>query len=88
MFVQPTAPPGNFSGGATGITGAPMPSMELPTSTVEVSIRCTDLCDRDIMSKSDPLCVVFQKVGNTAAAAQWYLLYLEFVITWMYNDLL
>ena len=50
----------------------PMSGADLPTSTVEVSVRCTDLIDRDIMSKSDLLCVVFQKMGNNAKNSKWY----------------
>jgi len=33
----------------------------LPTSTVELSIRCEKLLDKDILSKSDPVCVLFIK---------------------------
>ena len=33
----------------------------LPTSTVELSIRCENLADTDILSKSDPACVLFIK---------------------------
>ena len=39
----------------------------LPTSTVELSVKCTNLCDKDVFSKSDPLCVLFQKKSG-----QWY----------------
>jgi len=39
----------------------------LPTSTIELSVRCTDLADKDLFSKSDPICVMFiQRQG------QWY----------------
>jgi len=72
MFVQPSAPQMNVGGPVPGMPGAPISSIDMPTSTVEVSVKCTELPDRDIMSKSDPLCVVFQKIGNTAAAAKWY----------------
>ena len=61
MFVQPSAP--QMNGGGPGMMSS-MAGAEMPTSTVEVSIRCSDLIDRDIMSKSDPLCAVFQKIGN------------------------
>ena len=37
------------------------PSLAMPTSTVELSIRCTKLADKDVMSKSDPLCVLYMK---------------------------
>ena len=50
-----------------------MPNMDLPTSTVEISVRCSDLLDLDIMSKSDPMCVVFQKTNSNASnASQWH----------------
>ena len=39
----------------------------LPTSTVELSMKCTNLSDKDVFSKSDPLCVLFQKKSG-----QWY----------------
>ncbi|CAG7721403.1 unnamed protein product [Allacma fusca] len=32
-----------------------------PTSTVEISISCRDLADKDLLSKSDPMCVVFHR---------------------------
>ena len=68
MFVQPSAPQMDVGG---PMTGAPMSNIDLPTSTVEVSVRCTDLVDRDIMSKSDPLCVVFQKIGGPQTS-KWH----------------
>jgi len=37
----------------------------LPTSTVELSVRCSDLTNQDILSKSDPICVLFIKNGNS-----------------------
>lgn len=36
-------------------------SMELPTSTLEIRVRCDNLSDQDVFSKSDPFCVMFQK---------------------------
>ncbi|XP_033483611.1 copine-1 isoform X2 [Epinephelus lanceolatus] len=33
-------------------------------SKVELSISCTDLLDKDVGSKSDPLCVLLQKAGD------------------------
>jgi len=33
--------------------------VNLPTSTMELSVRCTDLCDKDMLSKSDPICAMF-----------------------------
>jgi len=57
-FSMPSAPASAAGGG--------MPtSNSLPTSTVEISVRCTDLADKDLMSKSDPMCVMFmQKQGQ------------------------
>ena len=34
----------------------------LPTSTVELSIKCSNLSDRDYLTKSDPVAVIFGKV--------------------------
>ena len=34
-------------------------SPAMPTSTVELSVQCKKLSDRDLMSKSDPMCVLF-----------------------------
>ena len=36
----------------------------MPTTSLEISVSCKDLCDMDTLSKSDPLCVMYQKVGN------------------------
>ena len=39
----------------------------LPTSTVELSVKCSDLANKDLMSYSDPVCIMFiQKQG------QWF----------------
>ena len=39
--------------------------MALPTPTLELSLRCEGLADQDILSKSDPICVLFQAAkGN------------------------
>ena len=35
---------------------------KLPTSTVELTVQCDKLKDKDILSKSDPCCVLFKKV--------------------------
>jgi len=40
----------------------------MPTTSLEVSVACKNLCDMDTLSKSDPLCIMYQKVGNTE---QW-----------------
>ena len=39
-------------------------SFSLPTTSLEISVACKNLCDMDTLSKSDPLCVMYQKVGN------------------------
>ncbi|CAL8114916.1 unnamed protein product [Orchesella dallaii] len=36
-----------------------------PTSSVEISISCRNLLDKDILSKSDPMCVVYHKPRGT-----------------------
>ncbi|XP_071403204.1 copine-1-like, partial [Centroberyx affinis] len=33
-------------------------------SKVELSVSCSDLLDKDVGSKSDPLCVLLQKTGD------------------------
>lgn len=33
-------------------------------SKVELSVSCSDLLDKDVGSKSDPLCVLLQKNGG------------------------
>ena len=43
------------------------PGMALPTSTVELSVSCQGLRDRDVVSKSDPVCVLFQKPRGQSA---------------------
>lgn len=57
-FTLPSAPQSSSSSFA---------NTTLPTSTVELSVRCTDLADKDILSKSDPLCVLFMQKQGT-----WY----------------
>jgi len=39
-----------------------------PTSTVELSIRCSNLADMDVFSKSDPFCVLYVKDSKSE---QW-----------------
>ena len=38
----------------------------LPTSTVELSLRCENLINADILSKSDPFCAVFVRSDNSS----------------------
>jgi len=56
-------PPGQ--GGAN--TFAPGQAVD-PTSTVELSIRCSNLADLDVFSKSDPFCVLYVKDSKSG---QW-----------------
>ncbi len=51
-FVSPGSNPSSGSGAAGG---------SLPTSTVELSISCSKLKDKDVTSTSDPICVLYQK---------------------------
>lgn len=39
-------------------------SFDMPTTSLEISVACKKLCDMDTLSKSDPLCIMYQKVGN------------------------
>lgn len=43
------------------------PASSLPTSTLELSVNCENLMDRDVFSKSDPFCVLFLKKQG-----QWF----------------
>ena len=36
-------------------------SVETLTSLVELTVSCSNLRDRDVMSKSDPMCVLSQR---------------------------
>ena len=46
-------------------SGGSGPPPGLPMSTVELAVSCTNLADTDLMSKSDPLCVLFVKNNNS-----------------------
>jgi hypothetical protein len=60
------APP---PGGVEQQHGAATGQAEMPTSQLEISVRCQKLGDRDVLSKSDPMCVMFLKPqGGTADA--------------------
>jgi len=48
-----------------GIPGTTAPHRNLPTSVVELSIKASDLADRDVLSKSDAFCVVYQNTEST-----------------------
>ena len=69
MFVNPSSLPPVASGGAQ-----PPPNirgkMTIPSTTIELSVRCADLSDRDLMSNSDPVCIMYQKVGGSKNS-QW-----------------
>ena len=49
-----------LSGGAIGLGEVAAPSSQ-PCSYVELTVSCKGLLDRDVFSKSDPMCVVFIK---------------------------
>ena len=51
-FVNPSAPPPATCG---------QYMMSLPTTTVELSVRCSNLKDCDVFSKSDPVAIIFVK---------------------------
>uniref|UniRef100_A0A8C1XE87 Copine I n=1 Tax=Cyprinus carpio TaxID=7962 RepID=A0A8C1XE87_CYPCA len=47
------------------ISGSPLSSMAANcVSKVELSISCNNLLDKDVGSKSDPLCVLLQSIGD------------------------
>lgn len=54
---------------AASVPPMPPPSLAMPTSTLELSVKCQKLCDRDVLSKSDPLCVLFVVGGR--GSKQW-----------------
>jgi len=58
---------GNVPSAPPSFTSSLPQSTSLPTSTVELSVRCTDLADKDYLSKSDPMCVMFMQRNG-----QWY----------------
>ncbi len=60
-YPPPGAPraPGPAQGSRPPLTSAP--SLAMPTSTLELSVRCRKLSDQDVLSKSDPFCVLFVK---------------------------
>lgn len=48
------------------------PQMAHCVTLVQLSISCDHLIDKDISSKSDPLCVLLQDVGGgTWAEVRW-----------------
>lgn len=52
-FIDPSAPP------MSGQTSSMVPSV--PTTTVELTLRCSNLSDCDYLSKSDPVAIIFEK---------------------------
>ena len=46
-------------------------NMALPTSQLELSVRCESLCDKDLLSKSDPMCVMFMKPKGNPGCPSW-----------------
>ena len=61
MFVNPSS---NLASGSVQPLSNIRGRMAGPSTTVELSIRCVDLSDRDLLSKSDPVCVLYQKSGQ------------------------
>ena len=51
MFVSPHPQP-------------PQSPFQLPTSVLELSVRCEDLADMDVLSRSDPVCVLSLQQGS------------------------
>jgi len=51
MFVSPQTQP-------------PQSPFQLPTSVLELSVRCEDLADMDVLSRSDPVCVLSLQQGS------------------------
>lgn len=47
-----------------GVRSMTTSSRNLPTTVVEVSIKAEGLANKDLLSKSDPVCIVSQKVNN------------------------
>jgi hypothetical protein len=66
MFVNPSSLPPGGAQPPPNIRG----KMATPSTTIELSVRGVDLSDRDLMSKSDPLCIMYQKVGR-ATDSHW-----------------
>ena len=60
-------PPGPGGAHTNQNTFSPGQAIE-PTSTVELSIRCSNLADMDVFSKSDPFCVLYMK---DTKSGQW-----------------
>merc|ERR1711974_103283 len=55
----------NFVDQLPRFAGDTAADLSIPTTSVELSVRATRLADCDTFSKSDPFCVLFQKVGST-----------------------
>ncbi|CAD6194525.1 unnamed protein product [Caenorhabditis auriculariae] len=50
---------------------ANVPSTNQPSSFVLLTIKANKLKDRDVFSKSDPICVVHELMGRTTTNEQW-----------------
>merc|ERR1719225_222062 len=46
------------------VSPQPPPPFQLPTSVLELSVRCEDLADMDVLSRSDPVCVLSLQQGS------------------------
>ena len=53
------------------MAGFVQPPMSMPTSTVELSIRCAKLSDSDFLSKSDPVAIIFDKLRQDGKSSEW-----------------
>lgn len=65
---------GGYAGGFSRDTRSMSVSsvnMALPTSQLELSVRCESLCDKDLLSKSDPMCVMFTKPKGNPGCPSW-----------------
>ncbi len=65
-FAQQPVPGGGFHAAGMGPAGGGTGpgSFAMPTTTLELSVSCKNLCDMDTFSKSDPLCVMYQQVAD------------------------
>jgi Ca2+-dependent lipid-binding protein len=60
-FIDP-----NLNQGSYGAPSNMMPRVSsMPTTTVDLTFKCSKLKDLDYISKSDPVAVIFDKINNT-----------------------
>eukprot|EP00094_Tigriopus_californicus_P005011 TCALIF_04825-PA protein Name:"Similar to Gusb Beta-glucuronidase (Mus musculus)" AED:0.10 eAED:0.10 QI:0/0/0/0.71/1/1/7/0/1725 len=64
-FVMPgQTPPGPERTGGSFMAPGSGSQFTMPTTCLEISVACQKLADRDLTSKSDPFCVLFEQSGN------------------------